>query len=166
MWNEAYHEKITDAGVVHLPENNSDHCLVYCVVDIGDIQSEDNPPSKPSPPKPSWKKASSEQKSEFHSNLELNASTITIPESLSNCWDVHCNNPGHNEDANNGIIEVLKCVEKAACENLPVPQPPKAKKPSNNIPGWSEEVHPNRENARFWNQIWLSAGRPINTQLH
>ena len=166
MWNEACHDRITDAGVVHLPENNSDHCPVYCVVEIGDIQSDENPHSIPSPPKPSWKKASQEQKSEFQSNLEINLSAISIPESLSRCRDVHCNDPGHNEDADNAIMEVLQCVEKAAYENLPVPRPPKAKKQSNNIPGWSQEVHPYRENARFWHQIWLSAGRPINTQLH
>ena len=33
-------------------------------------------------------------------------------------------------------------------------------------PGWNDQVKPFRENARFWYAIWLSAGRPINTELH
>ena len=35
FWNEGCHESIIDAGVVHIPENTSDHCPIYCVVDIG-----------------------------------------------------------------------------------------------------------------------------------
>ena len=38
FWNEASEDKIVDAGVVHLPENTSDHCPVYCVIDVGKVQ--------------------------------------------------------------------------------------------------------------------------------
>ena len=34
------------------------------------------------------------------------------------------------------------------------------------IPGWREEVKPFRDQAYSWHQIWLSAGRPLNTELH
>ena len=79
---------------------------------------------------------------------------------------MHCDDPSHSADADNIIIEVLQQVEKSAYENLPVPIPSKVKKLKSNKPGWSTEVHPYRENAHFWHKIWMSAGRPINTQLH
>ena len=68
--------------------------------------------------------------------------------------------------ADNLIIEVLQCVEKSAYENLPVPAPPKQRKSKKNKPGWSSEVHPYRETAYFWHQVWESAGRPLNNELH
>ena len=61
---------------------------------------------------------------------------------------------------------MLQSVERSAYENLPLPVPPKTKKSRSNLPGWSSEVQPYRENAYFWHQVWDSAGRPINTQLH
>ena len=34
------------------------------------------------------------------------------------------------------------------------------------IPNWSEDIEPFRENAHFWHSVWISAGKPINCQLH
>ena len=44
-----------------------------------------------------------------------------MPESLSSCHDVHCDNPGHSEDADNVIVDILECVDKTAFDSLPVP---------------------------------------------
>ena len=136
------------------------------MVDTGLIQTEDGPGPKPSHPKPSWKRATSDQKTQYKNNLENALNQITVPEALSNCQDVHFDNPTHCEEADNLIIEILQSVERSAYENLPVPAPPKPKRKRSNLPGWSDEVHPFRENAYFWHQVWDSAGRPINTQLH
>jgi hypothetical protein len=54
LWNDASHEKIIDAGAIHIPINTSDQCPIYCVVDIGLIQTEDGPGPKLSLPKPCW----------------------------------------------------------------------------------------------------------------
>ena len=32
------------------------------------------------------------------------------------------------------------------------------------IPGWREIVGPFREEAYFWHQVWVSYGRPLNTE--
>ena len=32
--------------------------------------------------------------------------------------------------------------------------------------GWKEFVEPSQDTARFWHAIWISAGRPLNTELH
>ena len=166
FWSEASNSKVDDAGVVHIPENTSDHCPVYCVVDVGQLPVDEDSSFKQAPPKPSWKKASSDEKSEFKSKLEKDLAELVIPDSLSNCQDVHCTDPDHCDDADNVIVEILQRVEKSAYENLPVPPPPSERKSRSYKPGWSTEVEPHREMAQFWHQVWLSAGRPINTDLH
>ena len=34
------------------------------------------------------------------------------------------------------------------------------------IPGWKKDIQPLKDSAMFWNAIWISAGKPLNTQLH
>ena len=34
------------------------------------------------------------------------------------------------------------------------------------MPGWNEEVKQFRDEAFFWSQLWKSAGRPLNNELH
>ena len=52
-------------------------------------------------------------------------------------------------------------------ENLPVPKCGNANSKSEKlIPGWREMVSPFREDAYFWHQLWLSCGRPLNTEVH
>ena len=34
------------------------------------------------------------------------------------------------------------------------------------IPRWNEDIEPYRQDALFWHAVWLSAGRPINSELH
>ena len=36
----------------------------------------------------------------------------------------------------------------------------------NKIPGWTILVKESQERANFWNSIWKSAGKPLNTELH
>ena len=154
FWNEASEDKIVDAGVVHLPENTSDHCPVYCVIDVGKVKIETSVP-KISSPRPCWKKATSSQKDDFKSNLENDLRAIHIPDSLHSCKDVHCMKEEHNDDADNTIIQVLESVERNAYQNLPVPSPPRNKKPKSNMPGWSQEIEPFQDKAHFWHKFGI-----------
>ena len=61
------------------------------------------------------------------------------------------------------ISNLMECVEFAAKEALPVPQAPNIRKI---VPGWKSEVKPFRDTAFFWHQVWVSAGKPLNTELH
>ena len=40
------------------------------------------------------------------------------------------------------------------------------KKKAKIVPGWSDVVKPFSESAKFWHAIWISAGRPLNNELH
>ena len=114
----------------------------------------------------SWKRATSDQKNHFKNNLENALLQLNFPATLTNCRDVHCDDPAHCEEADKMIIEILQCVEKSAYSNLPAPAPPKPKHSRSNKPGWHSLVQPYRESAHFWHQVWDSAGRPMNTELH
>ena len=46
---------------------------------------------------------------------------------------------------------------------VPPPPPPP---PVNLFQGWNEDIKPYGKDALFWQSFWLSAGRPLNTQLH
>ena len=94
-------------------------------------------------------------------------SELVVDEDLINCEDVHCKNPAHIQATDDLIIAVLESVEKVAAESLHQvnhKSQNKHKKPP--VPGWSESVQPFKEDAFFWHQVWQSAGRPINTELH
>ena len=165
VWNEASENMVDEAGVVHIPENTSDHCPVFCVVNVGQVSS-NAPAITPHVAKPSWKKATAEQKHQYTNNLEANLLNIQIPQSLYSCCDVHCSNTEHCIDADNAMIEILDCIEKNSYENLPVPPPPRTKKSKPNLPGWSDEIATFRDDAYFWHQVWISSGKQLNTDIH
>ena len=39
VWSEGIDSNIIDAGVLHLPQNLSDHCPIYCVVKVGGLSA-------------------------------------------------------------------------------------------------------------------------------
>ena len=55
-WSEMVNTSVVDAGVLHLPDNKSDHCPIYCTVNMSNIQH-DFKQRKASNPSPSWKRA-------------------------------------------------------------------------------------------------------------
>ena len=166
LWNETTHDTIGDAGVIHMTENSSDHCPVYCELNVSLTPPDDSPIRRPAPPKPSWIRATEDQKDNFKNNLEESLLEIKIPESLLHCHDVHCDDPAHSEEADNFIVDILQSVEKAAYDELPVSAKQNLRKQKSPKPGWLRLVHPYRETAQFWYQVWDSAGRPLNNQLH
>ena len=101
----------------------------------------------------------------YKTHLAERLSRISTPESALSCSDVHCKNSKHKEDLDNYTLEVLETVQAVAEEILPIPS--SGNKVGKSIrPGWLDQVKPHRDKAYFWHQMWKSAGRPINTQLH
>ena len=163
FWCEKLSEKILDAGVIHSPENASDHCPVFCVIKS---RKEDTIKNKSNQKisKPSWSKASADEKEAFRHCLETKLHDLHIPECLKCCRDVHCRDTDHLNIIDSFISQLLGIVEQEARENLPIIQNKSFKKKPK--PGWSELVKPFRETALFWSQVWKSAGCPQNTVLH
>lgn len=165
FWNKEFSDQVLDAGVVYSPDNASDHSPIFCVVKIkpNQLLGEDVLPVGKK--KPCWEKANPDQKKGFNDSLDSKLKLISVPDSVAFCKDVHCDNLEHQNDIDLYITEVLQLVEEEALSNLPVIQPKNCIK-KKLIPGWSEQVKPFRDAAFFWNQVWKSAGKPLNTVLH
>ena len=164
FWNEEFTEQVGEAGVLHSPDNSSDHSPIFCVINVepGLVDKTNLPSVKR---KPCWDKASQGEKEIFKTSLNDRLEQLVIPESVSACKDVHCRDANHQNDVDNYIIEVLNCIDKEAMQSLPVSKQHSGQQKQPR-PGWSDQVKPYRDNAHFWSQVWKSAGKPINTVLH
>ena len=162
-YSEGLAAALSDAGVLHLVENRSDHCPIYAVFDSITVQK-DAVKNVDKVAKPSWKRASDIQKSEYSNKLEQKLCQLNIPASITECRDVNCKIEQHMEEADKLMEEVLYTVQEVAEGCLPCPKGGKEKVKA--MPGWNESVKPLREVAYFWHQVWQSAGRPLNTGLH
>ena len=118
-------------------------------------------------PRPSWRKATPDEKLAFKNELKVKLDNVSPPASLLNCNDVHCNVSSHKVDLDKYTLELLELVQCVAEHVLPTPKlggKSNVRKPA--IPGWTEEVKPFRDKAVFWHQIWQSCGCPVNTEVH
>ena len=164
FWNVELSSQVLDAGVIHSADNNSDHCPVYCVIKVKKDQFVENK-AAPGVCRPSWKRASEEEKDDYKHLLSMKLDHLEIPDNVRTCRDVHCKDINHNNSIDIYVTQILNLVEEQAKEALPVIQPKSdnQKKPK---PGWTEQVKPYRDTAHFWSQVWKSAGCPQNTVLH
>ena len=157
FWSENISNNILLADVLHLPNNLSDHCPIYCSINVNNLHSKCRIPITPKS-KPSWKKATSDQKENYHHTLDHCLRQLVVPRCIEHCHDVHC----HDE---NLLMEMLRTIQSTADTCLPSSET-KDNRNKQQIACWREEVQPFKDTAMSWHSIWLSAGRPINTELH
>ena len=164
--SEQLSARVLDAGVIHHPDNNSDHEPVYCVLQSITLSLSSSQPVA-SKARPSWKNASNEEKEIYKFVLERKLEAIMIPTEISECKNLHCKIEQHIEAVDWFSSEVLEAVQLAGEQTLPCPKTGSSETHKNRLtPGFSENVKPFKEKAYFWHQIWKSAGSPINTKLH
>ena len=157
---------ILDAGVIHSPDNRSDHSPVYCVFSGLNISLEFSDQLRKSP-KPSWQSSTVEQKDQYRLELENKLSYITVPLCVLECKDVKCRNSDHCDSVDKLAIDVLETVQATAEECLSCPGGGGGHKGGHKpVPGWTDSVKPFRDTAYFWHQVWLSCGKPMNNDVH
>ncbi len=167
--NDMFTEQIVDAGALHLIENQSDHCPIFCKFKLPmDTKEETNKNTKNKRFIPSWKNAKEIEKENFFNELTERLDELLIPVHATRCHDVHCNNPSHKDDLDDFMKKTLEMVETVASETLSRNEGTGKShgKQNKRLPNWKEDVDPVKENAHFWNSVWKSAGKPINCQLH
>ena len=164
LWSENVAEKVTDAGVLHLLDNLSDHCPVYCRLPITDLKNTPDKSRVNSVSKPSWSSASDERKQKYVVSLENSLKQIEVPDGLRSCENVHCCKGSHKSECDELIMSILKTIEKTSVTHLT----PKVigKKRKEPIASWQTEIEPFKRDAQFWHAVWISAGRPLNNELH
>ena len=85
---------------------------------------------------------------------------------MINCRNVHCNVESHRIESDTFMLNILGSLESANRESLPSNSINVSNNSKKKIIGWNQDVKPFKEEADFWHSIWLSAGRPINNELH
>ena len=166
MWGEGTEHAITDAGVIHHVDNESDHSPIYCNLDILDDVRDIPKKATTTKAKPSWQRASDEEKSAYVFLLSEKLENVR-KESLT-CNDPNCDDINHRNNTDNAVEDVLNAICESAAEALPkkTSRGDKSDRVKKLIPGWHEQVRPYRDKARFWYAVWASAGKPLNCQLH
>ncbi len=165
FWSENISKSIVDAGVLHLPINTSDHCPVYCKINVNSLPKTNASTPPEIKPKICWSKASVEQKEVFSERLDTELTSIKLPTHVHQCNDVHCNVEEHTDAIDDFLGGMLQCRENCAKECLPLTSVPQ-RKHKTCIPLWKEDVQPYKDKSIFWHSVWESAGRPLNTELH
>ena len=156
--------QVEDAGVIHHVNNKSDHSPIFAVLRSLEIQQESAVKSSVKP-KPSWRRACAEERDSYRQKLEERLRSVTCPVSVAMCSDVQCRDVQHREMLDIFGAEVLCSVQEAAESTLPTPKATPKDKHSKSLACW-EEVREFKETANFWFKVWMSAGRPLNTELH
>lgn len=163
FWNTS--TEIKDAGVLHCIENTSDHHPIFCMLNYT-ISTEVNKSVHAVKAKPSWTSSTDEQKENFRKELNEKLTNLEIDSNIRQCRNVHCTDEGHLGGIDDFLATLLKDIESSANNNLHVVDRKTETEKKSAIPCWKEEVQPFKEDALFWHAIWLSAGKPLNTQLH
>lgn len=163
FWSESLSHNVINADVLHMPSNTSDHSPIFCSININILVSKCAHPVI-GQVKPSWKKASNEQKEQFVIALDNGLRNIIKPTCIESCQDSRCNKENHTDDCDDFLVSILDTIKITADTSLPCSRP--MNKKHSRIANWDNEVKPFKENAMFWHSVWLSADRPINTELH
>ena len=165
IWNCTFGAGVIDSGVIHVPENLSDHCPIFCKFNLENSKECANIDTDKDEKIifPSWNKLSDEHKSDFCAEIDWKLRKLKISTSLIECSNVHCKDINHRHQLDELMTDILATIEDGARKNMPCR---KGNHKRTTIPNWKDEIEPYRENAHFWNAIWISAGKPLNCQLH
>ena len=163
--NERLLHLVSDCAPVHLGDNPSRHSPIVLKLNIGalPIRIKFNPVR---PKRPAWYKASETQIAVYSETLTQKLAAVPVPDCLG-CEDVKCASARHTEERDGYVLDLLGAVIESSHATIPMVGggQGRVKPDSGCVPGWREEVAPQREASLFWHSIWLSAGRPNTGQL-
>ena len=169
FWDEDIDSAISEAGVIHLPDNLSDHDPVYCIIKTSSNEAavDEHNHEKKKDPNPSWKDASEEQRVNFQQKLYDSLIVIDTTNEAFSCNDVKCKNEEHLDTLDDAIGDVLSLIELSANSML-IKESSVNKQRTNkkSTPGWNEDIKKYKTEASFWLNVWVSAGRPVDSVLH
>ena len=163
VWNTELRKKVVDSGVLHVISNTSDHSPLYCDLMKALTSEGEQQLGKEKKDGVNIKALDEMDWDYFNKQLDEDLSTVAVPRCID-CKDVNCKNEKHIQEIDAYTKEVLgvldrsiQSIAKTKRSNIP-----NAKV----VPGWSEIVQPFSNDAKFWNAVWISAGKPMNTALH
>lgn len=137
-------------------ENPSTHNIVSLSLDICIHHSTLLPKPKMLHNIPcNWSKASPEDINRYTQILNNKLNVIAVPDCMY-CTNCHCRNVEHRRSIDLFCQSVIECCISASKQSIPTAGPNVRK----TVPGWTEQVAPEKETSLFWHWLWLEAGKP------
>ena len=99
FWNSSANDSVIDAGVLHLPDNLSDHSPVFCILNSDMVvkhSSQANPAKTNT--HPSWKLASDSRNLGFYNELQSRLQRHDVTSCVTAYTNVHCKNEEHKHE--------------------------------------------------------------------
>ena len=163
LWDKGLCQHVEEAGVLHVPENMSDHSPIYCKLHLPKSEQRDNASAPTKRKLPSWRKAGEIERANFASELNTRLKEIEYPVHSMECDNVNCMDEAHKFSVDHIMAQALDALEQTASKLIPETREQPGKR---RIPDWKEDVAPVKDNAYFWHSVWVSAGKPMNCSLH
>ena len=166
--NESLLPYISDAGVLHLGDNLSRHSPIMLRLNTGNIPLKPVLEEIPKPRKPAWYKATEEHLERYKWLLHEKIMNIEQPHSIY-CNNAACTDDLHKLERDAHCLDILAAICESGQECIPLTRPQNKTQGDiidKNIPGWKEHVEPYRNSSVFWHSVWMSAGEPVNCELH
>ena len=159
--NEHFIDQCENAAVLHLGENLSNHDAIFLKLNSEKLKIIKSDQKSPYQSKPNWLKASPEQINLMTDKFREGVQDIAIPNEVFDCRNLHCTHEDHISEMDTYILQVLSCLDECVFQYIP-----QTSNHQGNIAGWNDYLKPLKDKVNFWHAIWVSAGRPVNCQLH
>ena len=158
----------TDAGVLHLIDNTSDHNPIYLTLEgVENNQTKTEELPKEGRTIISWKRINKEAKDKYKCKLGEKLSNILIPNGILECKNIKCKDEQHCNDLDILAANIFGSIQEVAETCIPEDKTKRgAKTKEKKVIGWLNHVEPFRQNCLFWDAIWKSCGKPINNEVH
>ena len=108
----------------------------------------------------------------YKMDMQVRLQSLATPISIE-CSDPLCSDPAHSSERDEHVLDMLCHIVESSHTMLPLaggrrsaPRSSTSISSSGNIPGWTENVEPYRQEALFWHSVWVSARRPAIGELH
>ena len=122
FWDETCDKLIKEAGVLHHPDNMSDHSPIFCKINAPDSDtSQARNPIKSKATRPIWRLASDEEKLSFHNEIDTQLQETSLSLEALNCTNTHCKNESHIRMIDDLMENVLMTLESSAKHHIPTP---------------------------------------------
>ena len=153
-----------EASPLHIKNNQSCHDPIFLKFDKKLLITPSDDQNQPPHDKIQWNRASIEQVHQFKADLSHLLSDVNIDVETLSCQNVNCNLDSHRSAIDEMCIGIFDSISTAVNSNIPSSScTSKSRLP---IPGWNEYVRHWKDLSVFWRAVWISAGRPLDNELH
>ena len=157
-------DSCVEAAPLHLKDNLSYHDPIFIKFDQPVVTSEFETGGPSIESKILWNRATPENINHFKSELSNNIHAIPVNEDALLCLNVHCTSESHKSAIDQMSTSVFDSISTAVENCIPSSKSADINRP--HITGWNDSVKEWKDLSIFWKSVWISAGRPIDTDLH